>query len=56
MEQFSRIVRMLDQEWLDKLQTKKVAVFGLDVYKRQNHNCFGIDCSFVPNIFVNLFT
>ena len=29
MEQFSRIVRMLDQEWLDKLQTKKVAVFGL---------------------------
>ena len=26
MEQFSRIVRMLDQEWLDKLQTKKVAV------------------------------
>ena len=29
MEQFSRIVRMLNQEWLDKLQTKKVAVFGL---------------------------
>ena len=29
MEQFSRIVRMLDQEWLDKLQTKKVTVFGL---------------------------
>lgn len=29
MEQFSRIVRMLNQEWLDQLQHKKVAVFGL---------------------------
>ena len=29
MEQFARIVRMLNQEWVDKLQTKKVAVFGL---------------------------
>ena len=27
MEQFSRIVRMLDQEWLDKLQTKKSCCF-----------------------------
>lgn len=29
MDQFARIVRMLNQEWLEKLQNKKVAVFGL---------------------------
>lgn len=29
MEQFARIVRMLNQEWLESLQNKKVAVFGL---------------------------
>lgn len=29
MEQFARIVRMLNQEWLENLQNKKVAVFGL---------------------------
>lgn len=29
MEQFTRIVRMLNQEWLESLQNKKVAVFGL---------------------------
>ena len=29
MEQFARIVKMTNQEWLENLQTKKVAVFGL---------------------------
>lgn len=29
MEQFARIVRMLNQEWLENLQNKKVAVFGI---------------------------
>lgn len=29
MEQFARIVRMLNKEWLESLQNKKVAVFGL---------------------------
>lgn len=29
MEQFTRIVRMLNQDWIDNLQNKKVAVFGL---------------------------
>lgn len=29
MEQFARIVKMLDQEWLENLLNKKVAVFGL---------------------------
>ena len=29
MEQFARITRMLNQEWLEKIKNKKVAVFGL---------------------------
>lgn len=29
MEQFARILRMLDSKWLENLQNKKVAVFGL---------------------------
>lgn len=29
MEQFARIVRMLNQEWIENIQNKKVAVFGL---------------------------
>ncbi len=29
MEQFARILRMLDSKWLGNLQNKKVAVFGL---------------------------
>ena len=29
MEQFARIVKMTNQEWLENLHTKKVAVFGL---------------------------
>ena len=29
MEQFARILKMLDSKWLENLQNKKVAVFGL---------------------------
>ena len=29
MEQFARVLRMLDSKWLENLQNKKVVVFGL---------------------------